>query len=1316
MIKQSIIDVVEELRPSTLNSLSLMKGGLTPHFFDINAKQVYFYRFKEKEIPIDPEQHTLLEVSNLKFRNMYNRRNRLSFMDTMMNFINNGDIHPFLLFVNGAFIKWSDITIINEINKQYLLINKPKMDVNTVQALNLPFKVTYSETGETFGGTELFSFDENGLLSYGGTYKIVCNHPNLIIKRIQAASGFESMETNIPFIYKLLPDNVIVFRDKKIYSPPKTGSIISTGLMNLLTVKDTTSTSIDCLIIVDTRLALSKDLVYTFKNNPKLIQLAKDYYKGSPLSPAYAKELFSLFDFMFTRDQNYDTNINNGLLYTYGYNSRLFNKVYANKNVIRSATYTGAEIKAKLDEKSNLNLPKRSNALYNSGIMIFVNGRMYNYQYMIEYHTNRFTIPIIGIEDTDSVEILFIKYSYEDDYNITIAKNTLPFDPTMDINDIRLYSKEAPPTADYTFPDAATNPYIWYNVDFTIKGPSPSYAWKTVPSLPMTKNNTHGSGESRNATLSFGGINGPTVLTNTDLFDGSTWSAKANTNIGRFRVGSCGTSNDTFIYGGAGPTHATIAATEKYDGIKWTNDANMILRRESMGSCGTSNAALAVAGNSGSTQRGSERYNGITWVTDANISRIKTSLCAVGTINSAMIYGGLSNSERLTETERYNGLAWSIGIPMLIGKNSFGGCGMPNDALSIGGSNGNHMFETERFNGVEWTLDARLNVAKHSMGVGGNASSATEMGGVQPPFSTYSDVAESYIETGMIPEHVEFEDPFYYGKNLVLTQDNQFRHVGYNIQNESINKKLTHDFRYCRNLDRYMVFVDGVKINKDNYRITMPDPTVPINDISIYSNIVFHDDTHVDVFYMPFGYEEIEAIPTQDIVGDIVIDKSKISYNFSKDLYLFFVNGVKVNSRDIVDKENDKVCIIKNTDKLKNLSIIKYIEKEPDLESLMVTDSKLDSVIKQMNNKDFAQLMDITVTNTPDDGKVYDDLAANPITVVVNSANMNTARDRAMSAGEFNSALAIGGFTNPTTSVLTSELFNGTTWAMQQNINTKREYGSSSGISNSAIVFGGKGLNTAEEYDGVSWKILPSNMNANRYQAAGAGSRHSCVCASGYTGTNTISLNAEVYDSGTWSNTTNVIQPRVDANATGTHYETTLAAGLISISPIYAANTEKYNGKVWANSGAIINQTRNNAGAAGLLVGSSLIAGGNNGTTMSSIELCEADVYTVAGDMNTPRSGLRVCGTVDDAVFFGGFNTTTTNITENYTRQVNIIPLQYVLEKIARDYWLMSGMVNTGDIFVYNYEAPDTPPVTDSDGNTIVNIMDANRPDYIILD
>jgi hypothetical protein len=104
-----------------------------------------------------------------------------------------------------------------------------------------------------------------------------------------------------------------------------------------------------------------------------------------------------------------------------------------------------------------------------------------------------------------------------------------------------------------------------------------------------------------------------TSIANTFEYDSGTWSAGGNLNTGRARAASnvAAPRDQAMLFGGNAPPTTELTNTELYDGTSWTNSAALSTARRGLGGAGSTNgAALAFAGYTGSDTAATEEFTG----------------------------------------------------------------------------------------------------------------------------------------------------------------------------------------------------------------------------------------------------------------------------------------------------------------------------------------------------------------------------------------------------------------------------------------------------------------------------------------------------------------------------------------------------------------------------------------------------------------------------------------------------------------------------------------------------------------------------------
>lgn len=212
--------------------------------------------------------------------------------------------------------------------------------------------------------------------------------------------------------------------------------------------------------------------------------------------------------------------------------------------------------------------------------------------------------------------------------------------------------------------------------------------------------------------------------------------------------------------------------------------------------------------------------------------------------------------------------------------------------------------------------------------------------------------------------NITLDNEFYYDRKLYLSHNRQFRYCYYNINTDCLGVTLSSDFRFCHNIDKYMVFINGLLIPKENIVLNIMDGENPFDELSIYTNITMHEGDLIEIFYLPLEITNVITTPnTIPETGDIMLDGSNLEYNLSKDLYLFFINGAKIHTCDIDDIGKNQVKLKSDIGSISNLQVIKHIEKIDDLYILFkLEDDKWNTFIDSLPLEIFDELFNTDET------------------------------------------------------------------------------------------------------------------------------------------------------------------------------------------------------------------------------------------------------------------------------------------------------------------------------------------------------------------
>ena len=178
-------------------------------------------------------------------------------------------------------------------------------------------------------------------------------------------------------------------------------------------------------------------------------------------------------------------------------------------------------------------------------------------------------------------------------------------------------------------------------------------------------------------------------------------------NTARDNTNGSGIATSGLLYGGQTPGGG-VTNTESWNGTSWTEVNDLNTAREYLGALGPDNTnALAFGGlvrtpveaNVANT----ENWNGTSWseVNDLNTARI--ALAGAGTNTTGLAFGG-SNPAKVAITEEWNGASWSEVADLSTARNGLAGAGSQTSALAIGGNDGSVTAATEEWSSSSNTV------------------------------------------------------------------------------------------------------------------------------------------------------------------------------------------------------------------------------------------------------------------------------------------------------------------------------------------------------------------------------------------------------------------------------------------------------------------------------------------------------------------------------------------------------------------------------------------------------------------------------------
>lgn len=209
---------------------------------------------------------------------------------------------------------------------------------------------------------------------------------------------------------------------------------------------------------------------------------------------------------------------------------------------------------------------------------------------------------------------------------------------------------------------------------------------------------------------------------------------------------------------------------------------------------------------------------------------------------------------------------------------------------------------------------------------------------------------------------IEPDDINYVNHPVKVVPETQFRYSKIYIDMPRVSIDLPGDFQYCREQNRYLVFLNGLLIDTANYRITSPRADLPFTKVTLYMSIAMDEGDYLEVFYLPHELYQVEYREAMiNNIGDIIVDFGDQPYlmqYLTADTCMVFINGKKVPSTKIKNISMNRLSIeASSLSSIENVIVysfipffpmVDYLSELNDLRLEMLKNPKEDNSLYQM--------------------------------------------------------------------------------------------------------------------------------------------------------------------------------------------------------------------------------------------------------------------------------------------------------------------------------------------------------------------------------
>lgn len=399
----------DKLIHHTTHMIEDMQEAHVPVSYDLKAQKMFSYYFYSVEIPIRTLNTQVYLCHNLPY--MRKQDSDSIFIDSMANLVDKGTIKPFIMFIDGKAIKWSNMTIVHNWEYDYVVISNIDHDTSykyKVESILLPCLIRYGEDNNILPtDCERFLFDKNGRYTsevdnegmrieiidpniYGNTYNWGLN-----TKYIKVESEYNQISSD---------KNILIFENNK-FSSSNTDYIMDHG-DNIYTYAKNNFAVIKTFYYIK-----ANDSKNILNKLPNYDQVEEDTVSNvNSMANTYLDDFRNnKFDYSYNKKYSYNENVSRAIEYIMGYDMSLLNKYYIDQANVRCYCYDGKDI-LKRTNGSYLEMPRDRKYGLDDYVVVFKNGNLYERYREIEYRANMFRIPVVGsVSDTDTLEVIHYK-------------------------------------------------------------------------------------------------------------------------------------------------------------------------------------------------------------------------------------------------------------------------------------------------------------------------------------------------------------------------------------------------------------------------------------------------------------------------------------------------------------------------------------------------------------------------------------------------------------------------------------------------------------------------------------------------------------------------------------------------------------------------------------------------------------------------------------------------------------------------------------------------------------------------------------------
>lgn len=401
---------VDKLRHHTVSMIQSMQVAGVPSLYDIQATKLYNYTYDGYSYANQTYGTQIFACNNLPFNKHLENPTKI-YMDSIANLVESKEIRPFMVFLNGIAIKWTDCTIIKDWSYTYIIVRNTDVANNTLQCIEFPCNIRYGEDADILNqelNVEHLYFTEAGLLTEDAdsiAFRIEIVDAN-VNGGTQYNKSFIEINTNESQLAS--EKNILVFEDGKLFADSRFYMMdYSDNMFAYNTIgRDVSITTFKTFYYIS-----ANEYYGTILKVPNQKQIHDEIETSITLPTAQGTtydKFINSFNFKLYKTKSYERNIADAVNYIMQYDMNLLIQYYKNKSNIKSYVFNADDvIDRAADNGGFLKLPRCRRNNLSDHVIMFVDSNLYEYNNEIVYSSRDFKIPIFShVPRGSKVEIL----------------------------------------------------------------------------------------------------------------------------------------------------------------------------------------------------------------------------------------------------------------------------------------------------------------------------------------------------------------------------------------------------------------------------------------------------------------------------------------------------------------------------------------------------------------------------------------------------------------------------------------------------------------------------------------------------------------------------------------------------------------------------------------------------------------------------------------------------------------------------------------------------------------------------------------------